>query len=80
MRECFGGVPMIEEVLLCLLKVIFSIAWVVTGRHLAGCPGFALSTFHFWVGTICGYDGSPSLGVRSNGHCYMMDTDYYLYF
>ena len=43
MRKCFG-VSMIEEILLCLMRIIFSIAWVGTGRRLDGCPVFALST------------------------------------
>lgn len=42
MRKCFG-VSMIEEILLCLMRIIFSVAWVGTGRHLDGCPVFALS-------------------------------------
>lgn len=65
---------MIEKVLLCLLKIIFSIAWVVTGRHLAGCPCFALSTsFLRWH--HCGNYGNPSLEVMSDGHYYMIDSD-----
>lgn len=69
---------MIEEVLLCLLKIIFSIAWVVTGRHLAGCPCFAPSTsFLSWY--HCGNDGSPSLEVMSGGHYYMIDSDSVLF-
>lgn len=66
MRKCFGGVPMIEEILLCLMKIIFSIAWVVTGRHLDGCTVSALnSAFFSWYCSVS--DGSP-MEVMSSGH------------
>lgn len=62
---------MIEEILLCLLRIIFSIAWVLTGRHLDGCPVFTsfLSWYH------CAHDGSPSSEVMLSGHYSMIGTD-----
>lgn len=73
MRKCFGGVLMTEEILLCLLRIIFSIAWVLTGRQLDGCPVFALSTsFLSWH--PCALNGSPSLEVMLSGHYSVIGT------
>lgn len=72
MRKCFGVVPMIKDISLCLRRIIFSTTWVVTSRHLDGCPVFALH--------LCVYDGTPSLEVMSGGHYCMLSTDSYLCF
>lgn len=75
MRKCFGEVLMIEEISLCLLRIIFSIAWVLTGRHLDGCPVFALSASFLSFVYHCAHAGSPSSEVMLSGHYSMIGTD-----
>lgn len=79
MRKCFGIVPMIKDISLCLRRIIFSTAWVVTGRHLDGCLVFALNTLLLGC-YLCVYNGTPSLEVMSGGHYCMLSTDSYLCF
>lgn len=73
MRKCFGGVLMIEEILLCLLRITFSIAWVVTGWHWDGCPVSA-QVLHVRAGAAVHMVGA-SLEGRLSRHHDVMGTD-----
>lgn len=73
MRTCFGGDLMTEEILLCPLRVTFSIAWAVTGWHLDRCPVFAQG-LHFRAGAVLHMMGA-SLEGRLSRHYDMVGTD-----